>query len=382
MIQHFINTYQSFKEKSLFGRYITLTNIKPLVEKFDGEEVGKSVLDNPIFKLTVGTGKIKILMWSQMHGNESTTTKAVFDFLNYLKGYNKLTDEILERCTIVIIPMLNPDGAEAFTRVNANEIDLNRDAQDLSQPESLVLKAVFEEFKPDFCFNLHGQRTIFSAGNKAKSSSLSFLAPAFNENRDINDPRKAAMQIISLLNKDLQDLLPDQVGRYDDGFNDNCVGDSFQQAGASTILFEAGHIDDDYDREEIRALMTYSIFKCVHLIVNTGYETESIEDYLAIPNNEKLFYDVILRQVRVEQEGKEKSIDIAIQYREVLQNGNISFEPYVAAIDNLSAYFGHKEPKVGGMSFIQGDLRYPTLDQKAEDISLNNQLLSKLLTKK
>ena len=51
--------------------------------------------------------------------------------------------------------MVNPDGAKLYTRVNANEVDLNRDSVNLSQPESKVLRNVFEEFKPDYCFNLH-----------------------------------------------------------------------------------------------------------------------------------------------------------------------------------------------------------------------------------
>src|SRR5690606_18803559 len=99
-----------------------------------------------------GDGPIKILMWSQMHGNESTTTKAVLDLINFLLEGSEMSNSILERCTIKIIPILNPDGALAYTRVNANGIDLNRDAQNLSQPESKVLRAVFEDFGPDYCF--------------------------------------------------------------------------------------------------------------------------------------------------------------------------------------------------------------------------------------
>ena len=38
--------------------------------------LGYSVKGLPIHELQVGFGKQKILMWSQMHGNESTTTKA------------------------------------------------------------------------------------------------------------------------------------------------------------------------------------------------------------------------------------------------------------------------------------------------------------------
>jgi len=107
-------------------------------------------------------------MWSQMHGNESTTTKAVIDLLNYLKHDSVNALEIANQCTLKIIPILNPDGARDYTRVNANQIDLNRDAQDLTQPESRILKEEYDYFRPDFCFNLHDQRTIFNVGKTNK----------------------------------------------------------------------------------------------------------------------------------------------------------------------------------------------------------------------
>jgi murein tripeptide amidase MpaA len=58
--------------------------------------------------------------------------------------------------------MLNPDGALNFTRVNANKVDLNRDAVDRKAKESKLLRKVLEDFNPEFCFNLHDQRTIFN----------------------------------------------------------------------------------------------------------------------------------------------------------------------------------------------------------------------------
>jgi hypothetical protein len=39
--------------------------------------------------------------------------------------------------------------------------------------------------------------------------------------------------------------IPGQVSRFDDGFNINCIGDKFQ-SHVPTILFEAGHFQDDY----------------------------------------------------------------------------------------------------------------------------------------
>ncbi len=47
--------------------------------------------------------------------------------------------------------MLNPDGAEKWTRTNANDVDLNRDSQNLTQPESQILRKCIEDFKPDLC---------------------------------------------------------------------------------------------------------------------------------------------------------------------------------------------------------------------------------------
>ena len=136
-----------YKETKLYGRYITNVMIEPLLKNLpDHAQVlveGMSVKKQPIYSITLGTGKKRILLWSQMHGNESTTTKALFDVLNTFKGQ----PEILESCTLLIIPILNPDGAEAYTRFNADNIDLNRDAQALSQPESVILHTCFTRFQ-------------------------------------------------------------------------------------------------------------------------------------------------------------------------------------------------------------------------------------------
>src|SRR5690606_11329878 len=141
----------------------------------------------------------KVLMWSQMHGNESTTTKALFDVLNYIRTDDSFGSYISQNFTLYIVPMLNPDGAEAYTRVNANAIDLNRDAQNLSQPESVILNEVFRTFKPDFCFNLHDQRTIFSAGKTALPATVSFLTPAEDKDCRITPQRKRSMEIIGIM---------------------------------------------------------------------------------------------------------------------------------------------------------------------------------------
>ena len=185
--------YNQYKEETIKGRYLTLDHIQPLLDKLNTNNevkiIGKSVLGKPIYSYEIGTGKTRIYLWSQMHGNESTTTKALFDFINVLNSGSDFANKMLETFTFYAIPILNPDGSALYTRENANKIDLNRDSQNLTQPESNVLREAFETFKPHYCFNLHDQRTIFGAGDTGKPATVSFLSPSYNEEREINDNR-------------------------------------------------------------------------------------------------------------------------------------------------------------------------------------------------
>ena len=42
-------------------------------------------MQRPIYGLKLGEGSHKVLAWSQMHGNETTTTKACLDLVEYLQ---------------------------------------------------------------------------------------------------------------------------------------------------------------------------------------------------------------------------------------------------------------------------------------------------------
>ena len=290
--------HKEHKEESIFGRYITLEHIEPLILKHQAEIIGESALGKPIYKLQFGAGKIKILMWSQMHGNEGTTTKALFDFINFLHSNTKESKYILDNFTFCMLPMINPDGAKLYTRENANEIDLNRDAQNLSQPESVVLRKEFEAFQPNYCYNLHDQRTIYGVGEAGNSATISFLAPAFNQNRDVNEVRIKAMNVIVAMNKTLQQLIPNQVGRFDDSFNLNCVGDTFQYLNAPTILFEAGHFAGDYEREITRKYIFIALLSGAMFLYENDIVLNEIDNYLKIPQNKVVFYEFVYKNVK------------------------------------------------------------------------------------
>ncbi|MDW5288398.1 M14 family metallopeptidase [Formosa sp. PL04] len=358
-ITEITSLYKTNKEQHLSGRYITNSHIKPLLENLDSSfevsEIGRSVLGKPISAIKVGTGKKRLLLWSQMHGNESTTTKALFDFINVLKHPDQALDYLKEECTLYIIPILNPDGAEAYTRLNAINIDLNRDAQLLSQPESKVLREVYNGFKPQYCFNLHGQRTIFSAGTTNNTATVSFLSPSQDENRSITDSRKIGMDIIAEMNTTLQQLIPGKVGRYDDSFNINCVGDSFQSFNVPTILFEAGHFENDYDRDITRFYIFSSYLSAFTYISNQDVSGENYDDYFKIPENDKCFYDIIIRDANVGTEENPEILDVGVLFIEKLINRNIEFSSKIETIALLPNSYGHKEINANRMRVLGVD---------------------------
>ena len=369
--------FNQYKEETIQGRYITLDSIGPLSQKLNTNDqlkiIGKSVLGKPIYSYEIGEGKTKIFLWSQMHGNESTTTKSLFDFLNVLHSGSELAQQLLNAFTFCSIPMLNPDGATLYTRVNANKVDLNRDSQELTQPESKLLRAIFESFKPDYCFNLHDQRTIFGVSTTGKPATLSFLAPSYNEEREINESRLQAINLIASINEVLQEYLPNQIGRFDDSFNINCIGDMFQYLGVSTLLFEAGHFADDYEREKTRKYVFMALIASFKTLSENVIVSNGIDIYLNIPQNKAVFYDFIYKNIKINYDGIEKITNFAAQYKEELIENQICFNAYISEIGNLDGYFGHFEYNAKEALYKDDFDNIPKLDQKA-DFYLNNNI--------
>lgn len=364
-----LSIFENHLEKQLHDRYLTLNQIEPIIEKHKHKNVvsvlGQSVLGKSIYGLQVGTGDFKLLLWSQMHGNESTTTKALFDLFNYLDSDMELVKQWKTKFTFLFIPMLNPDGAEKYTRENANLVDLNRDFVELSQPESRLLFDVFKSFDPDFCFNLHDQRTIFAAGDTNKPATVSFLAPSYNEAREINSVRQEAINLISGINKVLQFYIPNQVGRFDDGFNRNCVGDTFQQLGVSTVLFEAGHFQNDYLREETRKFIFISLLESFKLLYENDIVDNKTSDYLKIPQNNQSFYDIVYRNVKINYDNSFLITNFAAQFKEEIVASKISFRAIIVSVGELDQKYGHLEYDLNEQDYEDEDDNFPRIDKNA-----------------
>ncbi|MDB2385539.1 M14 family zinc carboxypeptidase [Polaribacter sp.] len=331
--------FATYKETDLFGKWITFKNIEPLYEKhkssFKTSQLGTSEEDRPIMQLKIGSGKKRILIWSQMHGNESTGTKALFDLFNCFTTANETAlDEILEHCTLLFIPMLNPDGAMRYTRVNADKIDLNRDAVDRKAKESKLLRKTLEEFNPQFCFNLHDQRTIFGVEGTKNTATISFLAPSEEITRALTKGRIATMNVVVAMNTLLQQTIPNHVGRYTDEFYPTATGDNFQKLGYNCILIESGHFPEDYVREESRKYTFYSILQGLHHIAISSKFID-YEAYFSIPNNKKIFFDIIHRF--------ENEEDKAFQYQDLILEENLVSKLVAVEDEAITGKIGHKE---------------------------------------
>lgn len=332
-------SYDSYKDKTLHGRYINKQHLKSFEGNMSNNlyrtslsEEGRSI---SCYKL--GEGDKKILIWSQMHGNESTGTKALIDVSNLLfTNVNKYFPNV----SIYFVPMLNPDGSEVFTRVNARGVDLNRDAVNYVSKELKFLKSLLDDIQPDYCINLHDQRNIFNPTGSSKPATISFLAPSENESREITTSRIETMKAISYVYDKLKMDLPDQIGRYSDEFYPTATGDNFQKMGYPTILVEAGHYPGDLPREKTRYFNFLVLVYLLEFVNNVAdAENAPYKSYFTIPENDNKCFDFIDRNVEV-SEGK--FTDVGYLYDFELVNGVVV--PYLKKMKSgdLSNYISFR----------------------------------------
>jgi len=345
--------YDEHKNQALKQRRFKHADIMPLIERvktweeFKVSQAGTSNEGRSINLISFGEGPVNVLLWSQMHGDESTATQALFDIFNFLHADQRLSDEIRalrESLTIHFIPMLNPDGAERFQRRNAQSIDVNRDALHLQTPEGRILQQIHDSLGVSFGFNLHDQSRYYNAEGSSKSAAISVLAPAFNEAKDINEIRDRAMRLIVQMNEVLQVYAPGHVGRYSDDFEPRAFGDNIQSWGTSTILIESGGYPGDREKQFIRKLNYLIILESLFSIASKDYETASIDEYEQIPKNDSKLFDLKITNVKISNGESSYKVDIGINRNEVDNEDHTGFS-YSAVIDDLgdlSTYHGYE----------------------------------------
>lgn len=344
--------HPSYKEQSLTKRRFKHADILPLIAKLQSsaaevELLGQSVEGRDIFEIQLGRGSKNIMLWTQMHGDEPTSTMAVFDMIHFLQSndteFSELRGLILSELKLSFIPMLNPDGVERFQRRNAVEIDLNRDAANMACPESRILKAAHQKNKPVFGFNLHDQSKYYNVPMTNRTATHSFLAPAYNYAKEVNETRRAAMQGIALMNEVLEELHPNHTGRYNDDFEPRAFGDNIQSWGTSTILVEAGGMKGDSEKLEIRRIHFAILLTLLYNIATDSVREYSVDKYWAIPENDRKLNDLIIRNVHLPS--LDNTIDISINNIEKDGDTPLGFylQGQIEDLGDLSTFYGYSE---------------------------------------
>jgi hypothetical protein len=335
-----------------------LFSIKPL---------GQSAEGRTISLLRLGKGTVKVLLWSQMHGDESTATMALLDVLNFFKRKPEhiITRSILEALDLLMIPMLNPDGAERFQRRTAQSIDMNRDALTLETPEARILKDAQQNYEPEFGFNLHDQDPRYTVGNSTDVSTIALLAPAYNEARGDNYVRLAAKKVASVFAAAVQEFIPGHISKYDDTFEPRAFGDNVQRWGTSTVLVESGGWPGDREKMFIRKLNAVGLLTSLYALATGTYRQADLSVYERLPFGTKYLYDVILRnaKLRGNDQVPAVSVDIGINLDEEMnvENGRVELIGKIVDIGDLRVYGAFREVDVHQALFTGSEIR---MDQR------------------
>jgi hypothetical protein len=238
----------SLRHADVVNRLRILAREYPSLAKL--EKAGNSVEGREIYLLSLGSGPQRIMFWSQMHGDEATATGALLDLAKFLGDHSRegWVADILQKYTLLCIPMLNPDGAERDERRNAQGIDINRDARKLQTPEGRLLKGMRDRFDPFLGFNLHNQNSLTTVGDTGQVATIALLAVASDLPSPLAENSKEAQvrqrqltkQITAVLFEALSPFVYGHISRYDEDFNPRAFGDNLTLWGTPIVLIESG----------------------------------------------------------------------------------------------------------------------------------------------
>lgn len=261
---------------------------------FQTEQVGRSAEGRPLRHVSWGRGDTSVLLWSQMHGDESTASMAIADLFRFLGEHpgHPLVQRLRQGTTLHFLPVMNPDGAKRFQRRNAQGIDINRDARALASAEARALHDLRERVNPAFGFNLHDQQVGYRAGDSDRGTAIALLAPAFNQAREVDATRLHAIEVAVAIRAVLEPYIGGHIAKWDDSFNPRAFGDLTAKAGVSTVLIESGGIDGDPQKQRLRKLNFLALVGALDVIATGAYAGLPRTRYEDLPENGEVWPDL------------------------------------------------------------------------------------------
>jgi murein tripeptide amidase MpaA len=224
------------------------------------EVIGRTVKgrDIQLVKYLSNPENPTILYLTQQHGNEQLTTEGALEFIKHL-GTGK-SEDILDGVNILIVPMLNADGAMGdvdfsledyvakgdrhLTRYNANGVDLNRDHVDKLQPETQALhENVMKKYGIDYMIDLHHQGTRSQRDGELVSGSI--LYPT-TENAD-PEVVESSKQLGAVVFNSVDSTGWGHLGKYLGGSAETISRNGIAvEYDIATLLFEMRGMSDHY----------------------------------------------------------------------------------------------------------------------------------------
>lgn len=281
-------------------------------------KLGVSHEGRPIELLQLGTGKHRVLMWTQMHGNEPTHTTVLMNLLDRLVNHPSegLSENLLGNLTIGMVLGLNPDGSERNIRHNAQGIDINRDALQFSTPEGRIFRDLIQSYQPKFGFNLHNQRHRLSIGEPAEPVAVSLLVPPIDEEDSQNESTRLATQVAATFCEKVRRQCGNRISRYGIEYMARAFGEWVQRQGVSVILVEAGGWPDG-QFDQLEKLHYAALAQTLEAIALDKLDDAAAESYHELPKfHDHLMFDLLVDKSKIAQspDGTMTEAEIGINY--------------------------------------------------------------------
>jgi hypothetical protein len=310
------------------------------------EQVGLSNQNREIYQVEFGSGRTRVFLWSQMHGDEPTATSALIDMFAYLQN-NRDKDwvrKLAETVTIRAVPMLNPDGAEAYQRRNWQGIDINRDAVNLQTPEARLLKRLRDEWSPEIGFNLHNQQSLTAAGRSNRQAAISLLVVYGDEAKTTSFGHERNRRLTSAMTIALENFIRGYIGRYSDEWSPNAFGDNFSAWGTPVILIETGALHGK-DEMFLVKMNFVAILTALNALATGSEKNFTGVNYDTLPENTSgRLFNIIFRNATVIDRTNPETptaADIAINIDR--RRAELTAPAYIRQVGSLSSYSGLEE---------------------------------------
>jgi len=185
-----------------------------------------------------------ILLLCRQHPAEVPGALAMRDFIDVVLGESGLAREFRDRFTLLIVPLMNPDGvANGHWRHNAGGTDLNRDWGPFKQPETQAIAKLMAGLdklglQPRLMLDFHATKF---------TDSILFYTQT---EEDVTNPARFASNWLT----SVAERIPDYRFKHDPrpiSEQPNTKGYFYVRYGIPSFTYEIG---DEADREQLHAV--------------------------------------------------------------------------------------------------------------------------------